>query len=124
MPQLGGSAALAAAPATPVIGLTEIRAAAARIQGAVIRTPTLFSDAVSRATGTKVWLKLDNLQATGAFKERGAANRITPEQLVMLALAGFAALTLRSLEAEERGRLAGLLRHPGGLLRAAAGGRP
>jgi threonine dehydratase len=53
-----------------------VRAAAARIQGAVIRTPTLFSDAVSRATGAKVWLKLDNLQATGAFKERGAANRI------------------------------------------------
>jgi O-antigen/teichoic acid export membrane protein len=38
-----------------------------------------------------------------------------------LALAGFTALALRSLEAEERGRLLGLLRHPRGLLRAAAG---
>ncbi len=33
-------------------------------------------DAVSRATGAAVVLKLDNLQATGAFKERGAANRL------------------------------------------------
>jgi len=58
------------------IGLAEIRAAAARIAGAVLRTPTLPSDAVSRVAGTRVFLKLDNLQATGAFKERGAANRI------------------------------------------------
>ncbi|MDQ2801919.1 MAG: threonine ammonia-lyase, partial [Pseudomonadota bacterium] len=39
--------------------------------------------AVSRATGAAVTLKLDNLQATGAFKERGAANRLallTPKE--------------------------------------------
>ncbi len=59
-----------------MIGLADIRAAAARIHGRVLRTPTLPSDAVSRATGAEVWLKLDNLQATGAFKERGAANRL------------------------------------------------
>jgi threonine dehydratase len=34
------------------------------------------SEAVSRATGAEVVLKLDNLQVTGAFKERGAANRL------------------------------------------------
>ncbi len=34
------------------------------------------SDAISRATGAAVTLKLDNLQVTGAFKERGAANRL------------------------------------------------
>jgi threonine dehydratase len=62
--------------ASAAVSLAEVRAAAVRIQGAVLRTPTLFSDAVSRATGARVWLKLDNLQATGAFKERGAANRI------------------------------------------------
>src|SRR5206468_4433884 len=44
--------------------------------GRVLRTPSLHSDAVSRATGSDVVLKLDNLQATGAFKERGAANRL------------------------------------------------
>jgi threonine dehydratase len=59
-----------------MIALSDIRAAQARISGHVLRTPTIYSDAVSRATGAQVWLKLDNLQATGAFKERGAANRL------------------------------------------------
>ena len=57
-------------------GLADIRAAAARIQGAVLRTPTIPCHAVSRVVGCETWLKLDNLQATGAFKERGAANRL------------------------------------------------
>ena len=60
----------------PAVTLADIRAAAERIKGAVIRTPTLENPAVSRAAGTRVMLKLDNLQATGAFKERGAANRL------------------------------------------------
>jgi len=59
-----------------MIGLAEVRAAAARIAGQVPRTPTIACDAVSRATGARVFLKLDNLMPTGAFKERGAANRI------------------------------------------------
>ena len=58
------------------IGLADIRAAAARIAGKVLRTPALPCDSVSRATGADVVLKLENLQATGAFKERGAANRL------------------------------------------------
>jgi len=63
--------------ATPhAITLADVRAAAARIAGAVLRTPTIRCDALSRATGAQIHLKLDNLQATGAFKERGAANRI------------------------------------------------
>ena len=64
------------AGATAVITLDDVRAAASRIAGAVRRTPSLPADAVSRATGAVVTLKLDNLQATGAFKERGAANRL------------------------------------------------
>jgi threonine dehydratase len=59
-----------------VIGLEAVRAAADRIAGRVIRTPSMGCDVVSRAAGTSVVLKLDNLQATGAFKERGAANRL------------------------------------------------
>jgi threonine dehydratase len=59
-----------------VIGLADIRDAAQRINGRVLRTPAVRSDALSRATGAEVVLKLDNLQATGAFKERGAANRL------------------------------------------------
>jgi threonine dehydratase len=69
--------ALAVEPVTaPAITLADVRAAAARIEGAVLRTPTIPCDSLSRATGARVHLKLDNLQATGAFKERGAANRI------------------------------------------------
>ncbi len=60
----------------PAPTLADVRAAAARIQGAVRHTPTLENPAVNAATGARVFLKLDNLQATGAFKERGAANRI------------------------------------------------
>lgn len=59
-----------------MITLADVEAAARRIAGAVRRTPTLASDAVSRAAGAEVTLKLDNLQVTGAFKERGAANRL------------------------------------------------
>lgn len=59
-----------------MITLADVRAAAERIAGAVRRTPVLASDAISRATGAEVTLKLDNLQVTGAFKERGAANRL------------------------------------------------
>lgn len=59
-----------------MITLAEVEAAAARIRGAVLRTPFIRSDALSRATGAELYLKLDHLQATGAFKERGAANKI------------------------------------------------
>jgi len=59
-----------------VLTLADVRAAAARIEGRVVRTPILRSDPVDRATGAKVTLKLDTFQATGAFKERGAANRL------------------------------------------------
>ena len=59
-----------------MIQLADVEAAARRIAGRVIRTPSVPSHAVSAATGADVVLKLDNLQATGAFKERGAANRL------------------------------------------------
>jgi len=65
------------------LSLPDVQAAAARISGAVLRSPFLRSDALSRATGAEIFLKYDHLQATGAFKERGAANRIallTPEE--------------------------------------------
>jgi threonine dehydratase len=59
-----------------MIVLADVEAAAARIAGRVLRTPTIHSDTLSRVTGAEVVLKLENLQATGAFKERGAANRL------------------------------------------------
>ncbi len=63
-------------PSDVLITFADVTAAAERIAGRVLRTPALPSDAVSRATGADVVLKLDNLQVTGAFKERGAANRL------------------------------------------------
>lgn len=59
-----------------MVTLADVQAASARIDGRVLRTPTLSCQAISRATGSDVTLKLDNLQVTGAFKERGAANRL------------------------------------------------
>jgi threonine dehydratase len=58
------------------VSLADVRAAAARIRGRVLRTPLIENPAVSAACGAAVLLKLDNLQASGAFKERGAANRL------------------------------------------------
>jgi threonine dehydratase len=59
-----------------MITLADVEAAAKRVSGRVLRTPTLPSHAVSSATGAEVVLKFENLQVTGAFKERGAANRL------------------------------------------------
>ncbi len=59
-----------------MIGIEDIEAAAARIEGRVLRTPTIHSDALSRALDATVTLKLENLQAIGSFKERGAANKL------------------------------------------------
>jgi threonine dehydratase len=59
-----------------VFQLSDVEAAAGRIAGRVLRAPAVRSAAVSAATGADVILKLENLQATGAFKERGAANRL------------------------------------------------
>jgi threonine dehydratase len=65
----------AAGEALPVT-LEDIRAASARIEGAVVRTPTLLSRTLSALTGAEVWLKFENLQFTAAYKERGALNRL------------------------------------------------
>ena len=58
------------------VSLADIRAAAARIAGAVERTPCLHSRTLSRLTGAEVWLKFENLQFTASFKERGALNKL------------------------------------------------
>jgi threonine dehydratase len=56
--------------------IDDIRAAAARIDGAVIRTPMLLSRTLSEVIGAEVWLKFENLQFTAAYKERGALNKL------------------------------------------------
>jgi threonine dehydratase len=54
------------------VSFENITAAAAEIAGVVVRTPTVYSAALSRAFGAKVYLKLEVLQRTGSFKDRGA----------------------------------------------------
>ena len=59
-----------------MIDLDRIRQAAARIQDVALVTPLLHSRFLSDVTGADVWLKAENLQRTGSFKVRGAANRV------------------------------------------------
>jgi threonine dehydratase len=56
--------------------VADVRAAAERIAGAVVRTPTLHSKTLSQITGAEIWLKFENQQFTAAFKERGALNAL------------------------------------------------
>lgn len=71
---------IAAAPLDPLpvlpVTIEDIRAAAGRIAGAVVRTPTLHSKTLSDIVGAEVWLKFENLQFTAAYKERGALNKL------------------------------------------------
>ncbi len=56
--------------------LEEIRAAAARLQGEVSRTPCVPSRVLAGLAGCEVFLKFENLQFTASFKERGALNKL------------------------------------------------
>lgn len=58
------------------VTLDDVRAAHARIAPSIVRTPTLYSQTLSKLTGANVWLKFENLQFTAAYKERGALNRL------------------------------------------------
>jgi threonine dehydratase len=65
------------------ISLADVVAARERVRGAIYYSPCPHSQMLSGLTGQQVYLKLENLQMTGSFKERGALNRIatlTPEQ--------------------------------------------
>jgi threonine dehydratase len=61
-------------PAEPHVSLDDIRAAAGRISGHVLRTPMAQSASLSALCGMPVHLKLESQQRTGAFKLRGATN--------------------------------------------------
>lgn len=56
--------------------LPDIEAAAGRIAGHVVETPCALSIPLSEATGMRIHCKLENLQRTGSFKERGARNAL------------------------------------------------
>ncbi len=65
---------MTAAPAEVVFG--DVRAAAERLPGVAHRTPIVTSRTLDAATGASAYLKCENLQRMGAFKFRGAYNRI------------------------------------------------
>jgi threonine dehydratase len=65
------------------ISLADVQAARERLRGSIYYSPCAHSQVLSAQTGQQIYLKLENLQMTGSFKERGALNRIStlsPEQ--------------------------------------------
>jgi len=65
------------------VAIADIRAAAAAIEGQVLRSPMRLSRTLSGITGAEVYLKFENRQFTASFKERGALNTLlslTPQE--------------------------------------------
>ena len=59
-----------------MITLDDVLAARERIRGGIYESPCVESIPLSQLTGARVWCKLDYLQRTGSFKERGARNAL------------------------------------------------
>lgn len=66
----------APARASDLLKLADVHAAAERIKDAVVRTPMMHSQTLSKIAGAQIWLKFENLQFTAAYKERGALNAL------------------------------------------------
>ncbi len=58
------------------IALADIEAAHRVLTGQILRTPALPSPQLSALTGAEIFVKYENLQATGSFKDRGALNKL------------------------------------------------
>lgn len=59
------------------VTLHEIKQAKAKLSGIINQTPLHYSESLSHLSGNDIYLKLENLQKTGAFKIRGAFNKIS-----------------------------------------------
>ena len=59
-----------------MITLPDVQAALERVRQSIYLSPCTISATFSQLTGNSIYLKLDNLQRTGAFKERGALNKL------------------------------------------------
>ncbi len=57
-----------------MITLADIDGARRRLEGAIYETPCPYSQTLSELSGARCFVKLENLQMTGSFKERGATN--------------------------------------------------
>ena len=65
------------------VTLEDIKAAARQLDGQIIRTPLVPAGRLSRQLGCELFLKLENLQYTGSFKDRGSyikLTSLTPDQ--------------------------------------------
>ena len=65
------------------VDLPAVDAARRRLRDAIVQTPCAYSQTLSELTGARCFVKLENLQMTGSFKERGAANlllQLTPDE--------------------------------------------
>jgi threonine dehydratase len=58
------------------VTIEDVRAAAQRLQGVAHRTPVVTSRTLDERAGARVFLKCENFQRMGAFKFRGAYNRL------------------------------------------------
>lgn len=58
------------------ITIDDVRAAAERLRGVAHRTPVMRATSLDEAAGAQVWLKCEQFQRAGAFKFRGAYNKI------------------------------------------------
>jgi threonine dehydratase len=59
-----------------MVTLQDVQTALGRIRDRICLTPCARSETLSKLTGTAAYLKLENLQMTGAYKERGALNKL------------------------------------------------
>jgi threonine dehydratase len=59
-----------------VLEISAIEAARVRIRDAVYMSPCAYSETFTKLAGNKIFFKLENLQMTGSFKERGALNKL------------------------------------------------
>ena len=60
----------------PMVTLEDVQAARSRIADQIYLSPCARSDSLSRLARCEAFLKLENLQMTGAYKERGALNKL------------------------------------------------
>ena len=59
-----------------IVSLQDIQAAREVLKGHVANSPCMYSRTLSEITGAQVYLKVENLQFTASFKERGALNKL------------------------------------------------
>ena len=59
-----------------MLNFIDVEEARRRIRDQIYLSPLSYSETISRMSSSKVFFKLDNLQLTGSFKERGALNRL------------------------------------------------